>query len=34
MTEEKIWYAIFGIAVNIVMFIIPLIMLLDVKRKK
>lgn len=35
MSEEKIWYAVFGLAVNIAMFIIPIIMLLDVwKRNK
>ena len=33
MTEEKIWYAIFGLAVNIAMFIIPLFMLLDSRKR-
>ena len=32
MTEEKIWYAVFGLAVNIAMFVIPLVMLLDLRR--
>ena len=32
MTEEKIWYAVFGLAVNIAMFVIPLLMLLDLRK--
>ena len=32
MTEEKIWYAIFGLAINIAMFIIPLVILLDLRK--
>lgn len=33
MTEEKIWYAIFGLAVNIAMFVIPLTTLLDLRKR-
>lgn len=33
MTEEKIWYTIFGLAVNIAMFVIPLVMLLDSRKR-
>lgn len=33
MTEEKFWYAMACLAVNIAMFIIPLIMLIDLKRR-
>lgn len=33
MTEEKIWYAVFGLAVNIAMFVIPLVMLLDSRKR-
>lgn len=33
MTEEKIWYAVFGLVVNIAMFVIPLLMLLDLRSK-
>ena len=32
MTEEKIWYAVFGLAINIAMFIIPLVILLDLRK--
>ena len=31
MTEEKIWYAVFSLAINIAMFIIPLVILLDLR---
>ena len=33
MSEERIWYGIFGLAVNIAMFIIPLVMLFDLMKR-
>ena len=34
MSEEKIWYAVFLFAVQIAMFIIPLIILLDTRKRR
>lgn len=34
MTEEEIWYAVSCLAVNISMVVIPLVMLLDLRKRK
>lgn len=34
MSEEKIWYVVFGLALNIAMFVIPLVMLIDLRKRK
>lgn len=33
LENGDIWYAIFGLAINIAMFLIPLIMLLDLRKR-
>lgn len=34
MSKEKIWYAVSCLALNISMFVIPLVMLLDLRKRK